>query len=744
MMQSYFKKIHSFLHRTGWIELITLSTLYLVMVGIWVFLLSWDGSKLIIGQDGVSHHLPTVTHIFSHDPLLPFHFGVGGGIALYPVTGIVSFEYLLYLLGLDITQTINFSLILIQTLTVYFLLKFIKVWRQLRFTDYLFSTVLIGFAPVLIMRFNAGHVNFILSSMLVPMSLYLVSAVRKNIRFGFIELLIIVFSMSQIFGYLAHQGIYYTALCLFPIFLFIICYRKKKSEIVRSFIVLLLIKLSAIAFAFMELKSQLTFFRADELSRNIKDKMAAFSFLAPNLERWRASLFYSLDTISTEHQPWQIHELSYPFFALVFTFIVINFRSKFRLKIFAMTMIPAVILFLISMKTPFITDFILNTLPGFASFRVIQRFMIPFLLLVTSLLILFIRTQKRTSPKVIIVIIGLIAAGALAHHLSSGFSILIEIAICTVFLISLKYPQFKLAALALLSGISLNASIERVPAYTNLHAGQSAFKNIKGLTHTPLERTEFKNGIRIPNNVGLHFDIPTLSFYSNPSRNFSELVGLFTKKDETYTMTFNFRSENTPAFLKALYNANTQIEYELGGLTTQKQFESKMIRFPKKIINTTALEIVTLADDERSTNDFINDALDADVTATTIPEHCHDLIAQPLRTDLEELSFELKGKTNGCYAVLPLNHSSLYTVTERTPDSSIEMPLDHFVSHKTLLGIKLNTNTSRIFIRPKNLLDAKTFALEKIIGLIFVFLLYLYFRMSKPKVRALDERSGKI
>ena len=723
-------------------DLIRIAFIFAVNWLIWRGFFGWDGSSLLVSDDAVSHHFPTVSRIFSQDPLLPFEFGTGGGIALYPVTGILHPEYLLYRLGLDLFTAINFSMILIQSLATWHLIRFIGAWRRLIPTDWMFSVLLMGFAPVLIMRFRAGHVNFILSSLIVPLGIHFASIARKNLRLGFSELLISTYSLSLIFGYLPHQGIYYSILGLAPLLLFMLFYRRPWKESIRSMIPIIGIALVAMAWAFLELKSLFGFYASGEISRKIQDQMAIFSYLPPNLQLWQTTLFYGLDTISPEIPMWQHHELTYPFLSLFFALTVALFRSRLGLKILGFTMAPAIVLFFVSINTSGLTELMITLLPGFGSFRVIQRFMIPFVLLMSCLLILFARPKGNDRrSRFFMMAVALITAGALALKYGFRFSILIEMALAVFFFMTLRFPRWRPLALAFLIGFSFHASVERKPEYTARPSDKSPFKRIEGWSGNPLERVEFDASIGTSPNVGLTFSIPSLSFYSNPSGRFTSLISQFSHHDETYGMFFRFRKDRTPLFFNRLYNVTASVSRIDSRLVTTPDAPSHPVRFPTRIHSVPSSAIEPISKSETTMDDYILNTLDASLPESTIPEHCAHIVAKPVETSYRRISYSLEGTTQGCFAVIPLNYSTLYEVTGTRSGDPQELQLETFVSHKTLLGIRLGENTRSFTISPVGTLSAHSLRLEKWLGLALVFLLYLALRLGESVRRRIPDEA---
>jgi hypothetical protein len=717
-------------------DLVRLLLLMIIHGLIWTVFFGWDGNRLLLSEDGAAHHFPTISQIFAHDPLLPFHFGVGGGIALFPVTGILHPEYLLHRLGLDLFTAINWTMILIQSLATWHLIGFISLWRRIRTMDWIFAILMMGFAPVVIMRFRAGHVNFILSSLIIPLGLYLGSIARKRIKPGFSSLLITTYSISLLFGFLAHQGIYYSLLCITPMLLFLIFSRRSLKVSLSSLVPVVAMSGIALVFSFMELRSQISFYASNEISRSIQDQLALFSYLAPSLDRWKASLFYGLNTISTDHPAWQHHELSYPFATLLIGFVVTLFRSVLGRKVLALTLIPAITLFAVSMNTSGITEWMITLLPGFGSFRVIQRFMIPVVLMMTCLLLLFNRPQPRFRKQAHwLALLILITIGATTHHYWNQHTILIEMLAVIGLMMSIKIPALRILSLAFLAGISFSASLERKPEFATPILPTHPYFKIEGLSQNPLERTEFQKQVRTPTNAGLIFNIQTVSFYSNPSRTFTSLVGDFTHRDETYGMYFNFQSEHTPPLLKSLYNISTRIEQADSRLISIPDQSSHSIRFPTRIHQSTPLEIRWISENPKRTEDYLLNTLDADVSDESIPKSCAGINAKPLRTSLDEITYTLEGPTKDCYAVLPLNHSGLYEVTGIHGFSTSEQKLETLATHRTLLGVRLPEGLRQLSIRPVNLLNSTSIAIEKTLGIILVFLLYLAFRMGNPEIR---------
>jgi hypothetical protein len=717
-------------------DLFQLFLLMIIHGLIWAVYFGWDGSRLLLSEDGVAHHFPTISQIFAHDPLLPFHFGVGGGIALYPVTGILHPEYLLHQLGVNLFTAINWTMILIQSLATWHLLRFISVWRRIRITDWVFSILLLGFAPVLIMRFRAGHVNFILTSLMVPLAFYLGSVARKQFKPGFTSLLITTYSISLLFGYLAHQAIYYTALCMMPMLLYMVLSGRSFRKSVPSLLPVIAMIGIAMVFSFLELRSQIGFYASNEISRSIQDRLALFSYLPPNLDRWKASLFYGLNTISTDHPAWQHHELSYPMLTLLIGFIAVLFQSKLGRKVLGLTLIPAMTLFAVSMNISGITEWVITLLPGFGSFRVVQRFMIPVILMMTCLMILFNRPKAgyfKRNPWIWSLV--LITIGTILHQHWNQHSILIEMLAVVGFLLSIKIPKLRFLTLAFVAGISFSASLERKPEFATRIDPSNPLNQMEGLSENPLDRAEFNQKIRTPTNVGLIYNVSTMSFYSNPFRTFTSLVGDFTHRDETYGMFFNFQSDHTPPLLKSLYNISSRIESVGTRLVAVPDQPSHTIRFPTRIHQSTPLEVRWISENPKRIEDYLLNTLDADLSDQSIPGSCAKIIAKPVKTSLDEITYSIAGNTSGCHAVLPLNYSGLYQVTGIRSDSNEEQKLETFTTHRTLLGVRLPEGLRQINIRPVSVLNSTSIAIEKSLGLLLVFLLYLAFRMGDPERR---------
>jgi hypothetical protein len=184
-------------------------------------------------------------------------------------------------------------------------------------------------------------------------------------------------------------------------------------------------------------------------------------------------------------------------------------------------------------------------------------------------------------------------------------------------------------------------------------------------------------------------------------------------------MTADFSSANAPSFFKALFNSVHEIRVEDKKLVSRKVRESHPVRIPSRTVRMTPGQVAELAADRGRGMDYILNVLDSDEAPSILPEHCKDLKYGIEKAGLEEIRVAFQGKSDGCYAVFPVNHSKLIETLVDTGEGRLH-PVKTLRSHQTLLAIALEPGTRSVVLRPRIILTPKQLGLQMVTGLLCI------------------------
>lgn len=689
---------------------------FLSIYSFWKVLFSWNENYLPLGREGVFRHFPILKESLGSSGIIPFHFGQGGGILLHPAEGFPSLERILHGMGFDLIHSISYSMFWFQALAVHFTLAFIKTWRKLYWSDFVLSSLLIGFSPSLMTRFSLGQIEGIVPFFIIPALAFLASTVRRGVPVGMLDLFLLTFGISQILSSGSFQSLLVSLLVALPLLFGAVGHSGGKARKEYPWLLWgLFLPLTALTFSWTELKSLLETLAHGEIQMNASGAPVGLP-----------GLFQSLDFVSSLNPSGLKPEVGLPCFGLLAFFGILYSKGKRYRRILALVLVPSLLLLPL-------------TLLGMPWSRPLAGFTIPFLTLLACLVLLRYRSKEKVSPREFLIVGAGIILGCCGSWIHPGVSVALEFLGIGFLLLRTKRRWAFHAALGILVGSSLFGALERKTEYLRYQLNPNSKDKINQGSTSILERSEYLIP-GSPVNAGMFTGTYGLSFSLKAQKSFLELLAAFTGSDESQRITADFSSPNSPSFFKALLNSVHEIKLEEEKLVSRKVRDSHPIRIPFQTAHYSSADVVKAAQSRETGMHYILNVLDSPEAPASLPAHCKTLKANIEKATIDEIRVSFQGNTDGCYAVFPINYSNWIEARAGSASGSF-LPLKTLRSHQTLLAVALRGEARTIILQPKIVLTRVQLTTQLMLGLLFIILWGFYRKKRGPGASDLVEHA---
>ena len=352
-------------------ELTLFCICFFFVLGVWLFL-GWNPDLFLGNNDFIFGHYPiTKLMMRNHFHYVNFSETILAGAYISPVTGSSWVLGFFYALGFDAASILNASLLLAQTVIVFYCHKLYEIGfddsklnGNLIFRIFIF-TLTMAFNPIVMWRVEHGHLPFIWAVVFFLSLLVFIFSIQFSKRPSVFLSIVLWLGLCNTLTQQAYQIVFYGSLACILIFFVTRSVTKKKLLACAVFF------FSIFLYILPEFKM---------LSDFSKSEFSSRSFGVNAVYSYYVSSFSDLDTIFVLNKHWLAdrnpflhHELHYPIvFPIVLLFLFRNKINPYFRKITMLFSFAAIFTFILSCKPPFLGS-VVESMPFISSFRLIGR-----------------------------------------------------------------------------------------------------------------------------------------------------------------------------------------------------------------------------------------------------------------------------------------------------------------------------------------------------------------------------------
>ena len=590
-------------------DLKLLLTCILVLVSVWLLIIQWDFGSLVAGSDGTAFflYIRDLVNVKGDWHSLFYHLQSVGGMREFDTFGAVPFLTFLCKLDLSPLVVTNLYFLTLQLLLGFILskiafdLRVLWIQKSASFSSSWLEmvpiAVLCEFSPALAWRIGYGHHMF-LAAMGAFLSVIAIYIGTLNRSLSVISAMTCFLAATFSFSVLGQQILIYSFIFGLPlsITIFFLYPSKKEGKFTSARFRLQSagFSITLVMLAFLVTLPQFycifQWARSSDASRDKSVQNLVYSYLKATPWDWISSIPWSLEVAPPKRNFFQWHEVNFGFGPFLALWLITAFRyKKFLIAWIFVFLLPI----LYSLDFHLISDFLIKFIPYFNSFRVPERAILPFAILLPAISIsLFLNLsntvrkptlEKRNFMLIYSVFLTLsvfsIICGQPLRELLTW-----ALVISSIFLLpKLGGWQSRVSIITILficAANSVFAFKQRLPKTADILSLEPGRKSIlKSILKTAPELSEPINRVKLDFaidhfglNTGNYIGLSTIEGYWNPPKRFLLLGSALYGKEFNPTMNTIQIQANTEPFrvLSLLYNLRYTISLKNGTLELKK------------------------------------------------------------------------------------------------------------------------------------------------------------------------------
>jgi hypothetical protein len=359
-------------------DLLLLLQISIAVLLVWIVLLGWSLGSFISGGDALGLDLNLYLQFLREDGVwqnVVYRAGILGGANQHDVWGSNLFFLLTAKLGIGPRAAFNAFDLITQISVGFFGVRFLKpghfLWNVPR-------ALLFAFSPFVALRFAQGHYGLVMVMTAFSSSVLFLYGLKER-RITLTLLAVYAAILMSSLGQQNYQFIFYGALFGAP-FIAVAFWRGRPNRAtIGRFSAFALFLAACVLLSAPRIISEVDYALGPDSNRVQSMSNVIYSYTTATATDWLSSLFWGLELVPTGRDPFLFHETNYPMGPLLLFPLLLLAKRRFALPTAALLSAALAVAF--SMNLEPVSGWLADIAPPLKAFRVPERAMLPFLVL---------------------------------------------------------------------------------------------------------------------------------------------------------------------------------------------------------------------------------------------------------------------------------------------------------------------------------------------------------------------------